>query len=81
MGVAAWVHGSCFAAPCRQVAALLASANILLLMSANLVGFVVGVEGIAPLLLQVSVPQHDNATPACLSPYACTVIAPPQTAH
>ncbi|KAJ9530865.1 hypothetical protein QJQ45_028841, partial [Haematococcus lacustris] len=37
----------------RQVAALLASCNILALMTANLAGFVVGVEGVGPLVRQV----------------------------
>ncbi|KAG2490642.1 hypothetical protein HYH03_011033 [Edaphochlamys debaryana] len=44
------LHGT---AAFRHACALAAALNILLLMSANLVGFVVGVDGIGPLLEQV----------------------------
>ncbi|EFJ52688.1 hypothetical protein VOLCADRAFT_85921 [Volvox carteri f. nagariensis] len=43
-------HGS---AAFRHVCALAAAVNILMLMAANLVGFVVGVDGIRPLIRQV----------------------------
>lgn len=47
--VAVWSHHWVY----RHVAALLATANILGLMCANLAGFVVGVEGLPPLIHQV----------------------------
>jgi hypothetical protein len=47
--MAPWSHTWAF----RQAAALLATANILALMCANLAGFVVGVEGLPDLITQV----------------------------
>ncbi|GLC54156.1 hypothetical protein PLESTB_000829800 [Pleodorina starrii] len=53
LGRSSWLRRWRGSAALRHAAALAAAANILMLMSANLVGFVVGVDGIRPLLAQI----------------------------
>ena len=48
-----WARGVAHTAAWRHASALAAAFNILVLMTGNMVGFVVGVEGVMPLLAKV----------------------------